>query len=216
MSFKSSVSLLVRQGSSQRSQGVAGRYASRVDIPVPLRLQKRRYAFDIFFLLVFSSGRESIASESQVNKIRRARWGRCVFLILYFRRLSSSTPHRDCTVGPVTSMSNQSSRKKKVLWKFTCLSSVVEKCSTTDQYIKVDLAQNSEGWGSFRDIDGVSSERSLFPGDVSAPRRIDDKLCYFCLFILIKIVKSKTRKREWTVLVLWRRRACTFAAVIDA
>ena len=41
------------QGSSQRSQGVAGRYALTVDVPVPLLLQKRRYAFDVFILLVF-------------------------------------------------------------------------------------------------------------------------------------------------------------------
>ena len=61
------------QGSSQRSQGVAGRYALTVDVPAPLRLQKRRYAFDDFILLVFSSGRESIASESQVHETRRAR-----------------------------------------------------------------------------------------------------------------------------------------------
>ena len=61
------------QGSSQRSQGVAGRYALTVDVPLPLRLQKCRYAFDVFILLVFSSGRESILSESQVHEIRRAR-----------------------------------------------------------------------------------------------------------------------------------------------
>ena len=34
----------VHQGSSQRSQGVAGRYALTVDIPVPLRLQTRAAA----------------------------------------------------------------------------------------------------------------------------------------------------------------------------
>ena len=63
----------LNQGSSQRFQGVAGRYALTVDVPVPLRLQKCRYAFNVFILLVFSSGRESIASESQVHKTRRAR-----------------------------------------------------------------------------------------------------------------------------------------------
>ena len=61
------------QGSSQRSQGVAGRYALTVDVPVPLRLQKRRYAFDVFILLVFSFVRESIASGSQVHETRRAK-----------------------------------------------------------------------------------------------------------------------------------------------
>ena len=61
---------LVLQGSSQRSQGVAGRYALTVDDPLPLRLQKRRYAFDVFILLVFSSGREPIASGSQVHETR--------------------------------------------------------------------------------------------------------------------------------------------------
>ena len=61
------------QGSSQRSQGVAGRYALTVDVPVPLRLQKRLYAFDVFILLVFSSVRESIASGSQVHETRRAK-----------------------------------------------------------------------------------------------------------------------------------------------
>ena len=60
------------QGSSQRSQGVAGRYALTVDVPVPLRLQKRRYAFDVFILQVFSSVRESMASGSQVHETRRA------------------------------------------------------------------------------------------------------------------------------------------------
>ena len=70
------------QGSSQRSQGVAGRYALTVDVPVPLRLQKRRYAYDFFILLVFSSVRESIASGSQVHETHRANWGRCVFLFL--------------------------------------------------------------------------------------------------------------------------------------
>ena len=61
------------QGSSQRSQGVAGRNALTVDVPVPLRLQKSRYAFDVFILLVFSSVRESIASGSQVHETRRAK-----------------------------------------------------------------------------------------------------------------------------------------------
>ena len=76
------------QGSSQRSQGVAVRYALTVDVPVPLRLQKRRYASDVFILLVFSSVRESIVSgsTSQVHETRRAKWGRCVFLFLHFRR----------------------------------------------------------------------------------------------------------------------------------
>ena len=77
---------IAHQGSSQRSQGVAARYALTVDVPVPLRLQKRRYAFDVFILLVFSSVRESIASGSQVHETRRAKWGRCVFLFLHFRR----------------------------------------------------------------------------------------------------------------------------------
>ena len=35
------------QGSSQRSQGVADRYALTLDHPLPLRLQKCRYAFDV-------------------------------------------------------------------------------------------------------------------------------------------------------------------------
>ena len=70
----------------------------------------------------------------------------------------------------------------------------MEKLSTTDQYIKIDLPRDSEGFGSFRDIDGAWS-RSLFPGDVSVPRRTDDKLCYcFCLFILIKLLKEKHEK----------------------
>ena len=118
-----------------------------------------------------------------------------MFLILHFRRLSSSTPHRDCSVGLSRPCQTKVYGRRKVLWKFTCLSSVVEKRSTKDQYIKIDLAQSLEGWGSFRDIDGASSERSLFPGDVSAPRKIDDKLCYiFCLFILVKLLKQNTKK----------------------
>ena len=64
---------LRRQGSSQRSQGVSGRYVLTVDVSVPLRLQKRRYAFDVFILLVFSSSRGSNKSESQVHKTRRSR-----------------------------------------------------------------------------------------------------------------------------------------------
>ena len=38
-------------------------------------------------------------------------------------------------------------------------------------------------------------KRSLFPGDVSAPRRTEDKLCYlFCLFVFIKLLKEKHEK----------------------
>ena len=121
------------------------------------------------------------------------------------------TPRQHCAVGQVTSTSSQSSRKRKVLWNFTRLSSVVENIQrrtktyaskSTLPRIRKDEVEPFVPW---------HMKRSLFPGDVSAPRRTEDKLCYlFCLFVFIKLLK-KTRKREWTVLVSWRRRACAFS-----
>ena len=66
-----------------------------------------------------------------------------------------------------------------------------------------------------------SMERSFFPGDVSAPRRTElsrQALLPFFLFdhFFCKIVQRKTQKKEWTVLVLWRRRAGAPSAAIDA
>ena len=47
-----------------------------------------------------------------------------------------------------------------------------------------------------RDIDGAWRYHSLVPGDVSAPRWIDDKLLFFrlCMLILIKLLKEKHEK----------------------
>ena len=108
-------------------------------------------------------------------------------------------------MGPVTSTSSQSSLKRKVFWKFTRLSSVVEKRSTTDQDIKIDLAQDSEGWGSFRDTDGAWRDH-FFLGTILRLEELKINSATFCLF-----VKRNTRKGKWTMLVLWRRRACAFS-----
>ena len=204
------------QGSSQRSQGVAGRYALTVDVPVPLPLLKCRYAFDVFIVLVFSSGRESIASESQVHKTRRARLGRCVFLFFYFRirRLPSSAPHRDCSVGPCHVNVKPKFTEEESSLK---IHTPVERLGKTfnDGPIHQNLPCSELGRMRFVPWHRRSMARSLFPSDVSAPRRIDDKLCYlFYLSLYVdfnKIAKRKTRKREWTVLALWHRRACAFS-----
>ena len=107
-------------------------------------------------------------------------WAICEFLFLYFRRLLSKTPHLHLDqypVGPVTSAISHSSRKKKTLRKFI---RHVERRVTNLQRrtIEIDLAQDSGGWRSFRDTNAAWRD-SFFPGDVSAPRRTEDKLCYF-------------------------------------
>ena len=105
---------------------------------------------------------------------------------------SSSAPHRDCTEGHVTSTSSQSSRKKKFLWKFTRLSSVVEKRSTTDLYIKIDVAQDSEGWGLFRDIDGAWRDHSF----LATCLRLDELTINSAIFLSVYFSKNIKRKHE--------------------
>ena len=131
------------------------------------------------------------------------------------------TPRQHCAVGPVTSTSSQSSRKRKVLWNFTRLSSVVENfqrrtktyaSKSTLPRIRKDEIEPFVPWH------GLSMERSLFPGDVAAPRRTEDELCYlFCLFVFIKLLKKKKRhekgsERCWFCGVVGRAPS----AVIDA
>ena len=85
-----------QSNNSQRSQGVAGRNVLTVDDPLPLRLQKCRYAFEVFILLLFSSGCEPTTSGSQVHETRFTRWGRYASFsfsisIVYFQRRHTST-----------------------------------------------------------------------------------------------------------------------------
>ena len=129
------------------------------------------------------------------------------------------TPRQHCAVGPVTSTSSQSSRKRKVLWNFTRLSSVVENIQrrtktyaskSTLSRIRKDEVEPFVPWH------WPSMKRSLFAGDVSAPWRTEDKLCYlFCLFVFIKLLKEKHEKgseRFWFRGVVGRAPS----AVIDA
>ena len=108
------------------------------------------------------------------------------------------TPQQRCAVGPVTSTSSQSSRKRKVLWNFTRLSSVVKNIQrrtktyaskSTLPRIRKDEVEPFVPWHR------LSMERSFFPGHVSVPRRTENKLCYlFCLFVFIKLLKEKHEK----------------------
>ena len=129
------------------------------------------------------------------------------------------TPRQHCAVGPVTSTSSQSTRKRKVLWNFTRLTSVVENIQrrtktyaskSTLPRIRKDEVEPFVPWH------WLSMKRSLFPGDVSAPRRTEDKLCYlFCLFVFIKLLKEKHEEgseRCWFRGVVGRAPS----AVIDA
>ena len=190
------------QGSSQRSQGVAGRYALTVDVSVPLRLQKRRYAFK-------SAATPSKAPLRLRSSMSSFCWsflpavGRSKARVKYIKHVvrdegdacfsfSSSAPHRDCTEGHVTSTSSQSSRKKKVLWKFTRLSSVVEKRSSTDLYIKIDVAQDSEGWGLFRDTDGAWRDHSF----LATCLRLEELTINSATFLSVYFSKNIKRKHE--------------------
>ena len=110
------------------------------------------------------------------------------------------TPRLHCAVGPVTSASSQSSRKRKVLWNFTRLSSVVENIQRRNKTYASKLTFprfRKDEVEPFVPFHRLSMERSLFPGDVSAPRRTEDKLCYqylFCLFLFIKLLKEQHEK----------------------
>ena len=127
------------------------------------------------------------------------------------------TPRQHCAVGPVTSTSSQSSRKRKDLWNFTRLSSVVENIQRRTYASKSTLPRiRKDEVEPFVPWHRRSMERSLFAGNVSAPRRTEDKLCYlFCLFVFIKLLKEKHEKgseRCWFCGVVGRAPS----AVIDA
>ena len=125
------------------------------------------------------------------------------------------TPRQHCAVGPVTSTSSQSSRKRKVLWNFTRLSSVVENIQRrTRTYASKSTLSRTEGWGwTVRSV--TLTEHGAIT--LSWRRCCSSKNWRWTLLLILsvcfyKIVKKKAaRKREWTVLVLWRRRACAFS-----
>ena len=142
------------QGSSQRSQGVAGRYPLTVDVPVPLRLslQKRRYAFDMSsfcwsFLLSVS---RSQAGVKYMKHVVRNEGDACF-------SFSTSVVSFQVRVYPATALCCGACRvndkpKFKEEKRSLKLHTLVErrgKHSTTDQdmyiCIKIDLAQDSEG-----------------------------------------------------------------------
>ena len=147
-----------------------------------------------------------------------------VFLFLYTSGsvvcLQVSRPHRDCTVGPVTSISTspkfteeESSLKihtplDRASWK---------KRSTKDQYINFDLVQKSEGGGSFRDIDGAWRDHSFQTTCLRLEELTINSAIFFCRFmlILIKLLKEKHengRERCWFCGAVGRAPS----AVIDA
>ena len=121
-------------------------------------------------------------------------------LFLYFRRFFSRTPHLlDCTVMPVTSASSQVHERKNPSKIHTAV-----ECRGKTNDGPIQRNRPCSGLGRMRFAPRTagpchrrSMERSFFPGDVSAPRRTEDKLCYLfiCLFIFCKIVQRKTQKK---------------------
>ena len=130
------------------------------------------------------------------------------------------TPRQHCAVGPVTSTSSQSSRKRFFETSHACRASWK---TFNDGPRHMHQNRPCPGFGRismrfepFVPWHWLSMERSLFPGDVSAPRRIEDKFCYlFGLFVFFKLLKGKHEKgseRCWFRGVVGRAPS----AVIDA
>ena len=125
------------------------------------------------------------------------------------------TPRQHCAVGPVTSTSSQR-RKRKVLWNFTRLSSVVENSQrwtrtyaskSTLSRIQKDEVEPFVPWHR------RSMEWSLFPGDVSL--RLEElKINSAAYLFLLHCLKKHGKGSEWC----WFRGVVGRApsAVIDA
>ena len=155
-------------------------------------------------------------SQARVKyKTRRARWRCtwCVFLFLYFRtrRLPSCTPHRDCGACHVY-VKPKFAEEGSSLKIHTPLKRLGK--TFNDGPIQQNRPCSELGRRTFvpRDIDGAWREHS-FPATCL---RLEELTINSAIFLSVhvdfnKIAKRKTRKREWTVLVLWRRRACAFS-----
>ena len=186
------------QGSSQRSQGVAGRYALTVDVSVPLRLQKRRYAFEnsmsSFCWSFLPSVSRSQAGVKYMKHVARL----AMMKAMRVSHSSTSVVSFQVRVYPATALCCGACHVN-VKPKFTegksslKLHTRVErrgKHSTTDQdiCIKIDLAQDSEGWGwtvrSVTPADGAWRDHSFLVTFLRLEELKMNSATYFvCLFL---------------------------------